>query len=365
MTLTSKNKPYNLLAILFLIFTTAICYGQEQSADSATISGQDEKKVDFKVMPYVNYNRNLKFMGGIIPMIMYRIDQKDTISPKSLSGLSGVYTTNESYFIAFFNQLYFKENIWRAQLFAVHGNHNSQFYLQDYDAGAFYDFGTITTIFSAGVRRKIKGKLYAGFTYTYAHYDTEYADDVQPESITTTNALEVNGLYDNRNAVYYPTNGNKTQVRLISYPTWFGNDVNANRILTTYNTYFSMKNKRDVVAARFSGNFGLGEIPFEQQQTVGGKDIRGYTDGKYRGEGLMAVQGEYRLNFENRMGVVGFAGLATIYGSENQDFNWKAYPGIGVGYRYKAFESVNFNIGLDAAVGKDDWGIYFRIGEAF
>jgi len=361
MTPTSKN----LITSLLLFFVIAVCLGQEQSTDSTTISEKDEKKVDFQVMPYISYNRNLKFMAGAIPMIMYRIDQEDTVSPKSLSGLSAVYTTNESYFIAFFNQLYFKEDLWRAQLFAVHGNYNSQFYLQDLTSGAFYDYGTITTILSAGVRRKIKNKLYAGFTYTYSHYDTEYADDIQPESITSTNAIEVNGLYDDRNSVYYPTHGNKTQIRLISYPTWFGNDVKANRILTTHNKYFSMKNGRDVFAARFSGNFALGQIPFEQQQTVGGKDIRGYTDGKYRGEGLMALQGEYRLNFQNRMGVVGFAGLATIYGSENEDFDWKAYPGIGVGYRYKAFESVNFNIGLDAAIGKDDWGIYFRIGEAF
>ncbi|MFV0344946.1 MAG: hypothetical protein ACK5IQ_01635 [Bacteroidales bacterium] len=65
------------------------------------------------------------------------------------------------------------------------------------------------------------------------------------------------------------------------------------------------------------------------------------------------------------MGLVGFAGLATIYGSDSPDFNWNIYPGAGVGYRYQAFKSVKFNIGLDAAVGKDDWGIYFRIGEAF
>ncbi len=70
-------------------------------------------------------------------------------------------------------------------------------------------------------------------------------------------------------------------------------------------------------------------------------------------------------NFRNRVGLVGFAGLATIYGSDTESFNWGLYPGGGVGCRYQAFKSTRFNIGLDAALGKDDWGMYFRIGEAF
>ncbi|MCI9846044.1 hypothetical protein [Flavobacterium pectinovorum] len=36
-----------------------------------------------------------------------------------------------------------------------------------------------------------------------------------------------------------------------------------------------------------------------------------------------------------------------------------------VSYRYKALKTEKFNVGLDAAVGKGDWGIYFHIGEAF
>ncbi len=27
--------------------------------------------------------------------------------------------------------------------------------------------------------------------------------------------------------------------------------------------------------------------------------------------------------------------------------------------------SRNINVGIDGALGKEDWGIYFRIGEAF
>ncbi len=38
---------------------------------------------------------------------------------------------------------------------------------------------------------------------------------------------------------------------------------------------------------------------------------------------------------------------------------------ISTGFRFNVFPENHMNIGIDGAVGKDDWGIYFRIGEAF
>ncbi|MBD8488829.1 BamA/TamA family outer membrane protein [Echinicola sp. CAU 1574] len=354
------------ILVILLFFSVSVLHAQKSQTDSLAKAEESvEKKYDFSLMPFLSYNRNLKFMIGAIPMVMYKTDQKDTISPKSLSGLSAVYTTNGSYFFAFFNKLFFDEDNWRVKLFAVTGDHYSQFYMDDQESSGFYDYGTNTTIFSLGAQRKIIPGLYGGISYTYSHYDTEYEDDVQPASTTITNGLDFNFLYDTRDEIYYPTQGSKSNLKWITYPEWFGNDVAANKVVTEYHRYISMRENTDVLAARFSAKFGLGDIAFEQQETIGGKDIRGYSEGKYRGDGLVALQGEYRYNFNPKMGLVGFAGLATIYGSDNTDFNWKLYPGAGVGYRYRAFKDVKFNIGLDAAVGKDDWGIYFRIGEAF
>ncbi|MEN2283555.1 BamA/TamA family outer membrane protein [Algoriphagus sp. SE2] len=352
-----------LLLITSLIFLAFQVLGQNNTLTSDT--SLVEKKVDFTVMPYLSYNRNLDFLVGAIPMMMYKMDKNDLISPKSLSGLSAVYTTNGSYFLAFFNKLYLKEDSWRVQFFALNGEQNSQFFMDDFESPGFYDYGTKTTMVNAGVQRKIIPKLFVGISYTYAHYNTKYEDDVRPNSITETNGLQLNGLYDTRDEVYYPMTGKKVRLRWITFPEWFGNEAGANKILSEYNKYLPMRDKTDVLALRFSGKFGLGNIAFEQQVSIGGNDIRGYSEGKYRGDGLLAFQGEYRFNFNEKMGMVGFAGMATIYGSDTENFDWGVYPGAGIGYRYRAFKTVKFNIGFDAAVGKDDWGIYFRIGEAF
>lgn len=347
------------LLLFFAIVITLPSLAQKED------SLKKEKKVDFSVMPYLSYNRNLDFMIGVIPMGMYRIDPLDTISPKSLSGMAGIYTTNGSYFVSFFNKIYLKEDQWRIVAFAMTGDHLSQFYMDDVDEPGFYNYGTKTTFVMTGVQRQVFNDFYLGINYSYAHHNTVYEDDIQEPSTVKTNGLQLNVLYDNRDMVYYPTQGKKTSLKWINFPTWFGNEVKAQKIIGEYNQYFPMRNGKDVLAARFAGKFGLGDIAFEQQVTLGGKDIRGYSEGKYRGDGLMAIQGEYRYNFQPKMGLVGFFGLGTIYGSDTESFNWKLYPGGGIGYRYKAFKSVKFNIGLDAAVGKDDWGIYFRIGESF
>jgi outer membrane protein assembly factor BamA len=352
------------LVIVFFTFCYTCAFCQTRT-DSSQAQKPKEKNVELRVMPYLGYNRNLQFMFGAIPMMMYKLNKKDTVSPESLSGLSAIYTTNGSYFVAVFNRWYVDEDRWRLKLFGLTGNYTSQFFVDDVDEPDFYDYGTKTSIVSIGAQHKIIKGFYGGISYTYAHYNTVYQDNIAPSDVTYTNGLALELLRDTRNAVYYPTQGDKFKLSWTTYPEWIGNVVVANRIALELNKYFPARDNNDVIAARIYGKFGLGNIPFEQQATLGGRDIRGYSDGKYRGDGLMDIQGEYRYNFNKKMGLVGFAGLATIYGSATESFNWKLYPGAGGGVRYNPFKKNKFNVGVDGAVGKGDYGIYFRIGEAF
>lgn len=328
-----------------------------------SFTDQNSKEIEFKVMPYINYNRNLKLMFGALPMMLFEVDKQDNVSPKSIAGLLGVYTTNESYFILGFSQLYLFEDKWRASSYVFTGNLNSQLYLEDISLNQFYDFTTEATQLGFEAKRYIFGDLYGGLGMTFAKF-ISFSDDINEETKSYQNSIHLSLLSDKRDDVYYPTTGHKITFNWKVFPDWLGgNSGSARKIVATYNQYFS--NKNNVIAARFNGEFGLGDVKFEQQTVLGGKDIRGYSDGKYRGDGLMAIQGEYRWNMKKRFGLVGFAGLATIYGSPNPEFDWELYPGIGTGVRYRVFDNSNFNIGLDVAFGRDDWSLSFRIGEAF
>jgi hypothetical protein len=146
-----------------MLFLCCSCiWSQAKVADSTAKSPAKTKNIDFNVMPYINYNRTLDFMFGAIPMMMYKVNKADTISPKSLSGISAVYTTNKSYFIASFNKWYFNEDKWRAQFIFVTGNQNAQFYVDDIDTPDFYDYGTKKTVVGMTLQRKLIKALYAG-----------------------------------------------------------------------------------------------------------------------------------------------------------------------------------------------------------
>jgi outer membrane protein assembly factor BamA len=188
--------------------------------------------------------------------------------------------------------------------------------------------------------------------------------------VTITDSLRLHGLglnlsMDKRSNPHYPRSGYLSEARYNTFPDFLGNETASSKIDLSHNHYFPIRSFKDVVAARIHAGLGIGDLAFSQQLIVKGTDIRGYTQGAFRGNYLLALQGEYRWNFHRRWGAVGFAGVATIFDGINESDNGRLLPGGGAGIRFRAFPETNFSVGIDAAAGIGDWGIYFQIGEAF
>ena len=325
-----------------------------------------EKGVKFIPMPYLSYSRNLKFEIGALPMVMFPLSKKDTISPDSMAGAVIVFTTNGSFFSFAFSRLFFNEDHWRITLGMGTGDQNSQTWMETVDIPpGLYDYASEFKVFHLGVQRKIKGVVFGGISYTHSEAKTIFEDEVRDPTNAVNNGLSLSLTADTRKNIYYPRQGYLLKFKWTHFAEWLANDSPANRINISFNRYLGLKNNTDILALRGTVQAGLGDIDFEQQEVIGQKDIRGYSLGEFRGDGKLAIQGEYRKNFKSRMGLVGFLGLATLYGSDTDSQNWRLYPGIGTGFRYTAFKRNHMNVGLDVAVGDGDWGIYFRIGEAF
>ena len=120
-----------------------------------------------------------------------------------------------------------------------------------------------------------------------------------------------------------------------------------------------------MLAVRASFDIASGDVPFEGQTVVGGDDIRGYSQGKYRNDQVYTLQAEYRWNFYKRWGLVAFAGLASAVEKLADIPDNDLLPGVGAGLRFKMLPAEKINIGIDGAVGKGDYSITFRIGESF
>jgi hypothetical protein len=355
--LTIKEKMVRTLLILLTLLCIPIGTFSQEGL-------KKEKKITIVPVPYVSYNRTYDFMFGAVPMLMYKVNKNDSISPASLSGAIGIYTTNKSWFTAVFSKFYLKEDRWRVLVGAGLGNMNSQF-LQSAPVNQFINYQTGATFFKLEVQRKIGEGLYLGGTYLYTEYNNEFEFETTTQEKVSLNGLGGVFVWDKRDDVYYPRTGHKMVFNYMSYPGFMGNDVVSNQINMQYNVYLPRRNNKDVWALRCYAGFGIGDVAFNNLLVVGGTDLRGYSQGEYRGKQLVAAQTEYRYNFKEKMGLVAFAGLGSIFESDIKANNGKILPSVGVGYRYLAFPKNKMNVGLDLAVGEGDWGVYFRIGESF
>lgn len=314
-------------------------------------------------IPYVNYDRSLGFTLGAVPLLMFNPVAKDTISPSSLMGAVATYSTNKTWFTMGFGMFFLDEDTWRITTAGGIGNVNFQFYI-DGLVGGWIPYNTEAKFFMLKLERKIYKKFYGGVSYVFADVISSLVDFPVADSVTL-HGIGLNLSLDLRDNPHYPRSGSLSEVKYNTFPEFFGNETATRKIELSTNHYFSARQEKDVIAARLYAGIGLGDLAFAQQFIVNNKDIRGYTQGGYRGNYLLALQGEYRWNFHARWGAIGYAGVATVFKAINEEDNGKLLPGAGTGIRFKAFEETNFSVGMDLAVGIEDWGIYFQIGEVF
>lgn len=358
-------RQYRALLFLLTVFVSLIILPENLEGQAFGAGGgkRIEGKAKFMPIPYVNYDRSLGFSIGAVPMLMFNPSEKDTISPSSLIGGVGFWTTNKTWFLMGFGMFYLGEDDWRITTAGGLGSVNFQFYL-DNPVGGWIPYQSEADFFMLKVERRIYEDLYGGLSYVFANAVT-VAEDLPLSDSMTLHGLGINLSLDERSNPYYPRSGYYTNIEYKTNPEFLGNETDTRKIILEHNHYFSTRQKKDVVAARFHAGLGLGDLSFNQQFIVKNKDIRGYTQGAYRGNYLLSLQGEYRWNFHQRWGAVGFAGVATVFEAINETDNGKLLPDIGTGVRFRVFPETNFSVGLDVAAGLNDWGIYFQIGEAF
>jgi len=361
------------MLLIFSLFAHNQSLAQGPPSGGSGGGERTDKKVSFAPVPYINYDRTLGLSVGFLPMIMYNMSEKDTISPSSLTGLLGMYTTNKSWFGMVFNKTYFNEDKYRATLAAGTGFINYQFFMSEPIDIGYLDYNVDMDFFFIELQRKLVSHLYFGLNYKYASMLTIIPEFEVPdggiipeqEETVVLHGLGAILTFDGRDDVYYPYNGNLVTLNFSTFPEFMSNEMVSEKIELEYNHYFPFRRNQDVLAARFYGGAGIGELSFNQQFVVGEGDIRGYTQGKYRGEQKFAIQAEYRWNPGKKIGFIGYAGTGMVFNGINSEDDGKLLPAIGTGFRYNVFPDNHMNVGIDLAVAPDDWGIYFRIGEAF
>jgi outer membrane protein assembly factor BamA len=362
------NKTLLAVLIIFPVFLIA----QKPQSKRPDKKG---KKVHLAFIPIISYNRSFGMQFGGMGNAYFNVNKKDTVSPASAVGLFGSVFTNKTYFVSLFNRLYFNNDQWRTKIGIGFGNINFQTFYETPegipgtnipdDEGEFIDYRTQMAFFYAEGTRLVTGRLYLGLRFVYSGVKTQFDSDLLPDETLRLFGFGLVTEYDSRNSVFTPHSGINTKIKTFSFLEALGSTVTYHRINIDFNKYFSLGNNATLLA-RFYGAVSLGDsIPFNGKNVVGRDDLRGYTNGKHRANQVYDIQSEYRWNFYKKWGMVAFAGVALATDNFKGDSYSGLLPSAGAGIRFKAIPSRNINIGIDAAIGKEDWGIYFRIGEAF
>ena len=361
----------NLLLLLCItVFLQTIVFAQDsdsratqtENSDTTGISFWKEHNFNFAAIPIVAYDPSLGWNFAGMLNAFFQVSAADTVSPLSLIGGFGGYTTNKSWYWGLYTKLYFDEDNYRLSL--AYGDISINFQYFEEQASTYIGFNTLYDAFMFEGRRRIYNRWYLGLKYV--GLETKTLHEIEGEDPITTNMNNMGFIisHDTRDLIYNPMHGDYMDFKTGHYRETLGSDYIFDKWEFTFTDYFNIDTSR-VVAARFAAFIATGDVPFEGQYIVGNDDIRGYTDGKHRGDQVYALQAAYRWHIVGKWGIVAFAGIATAVDAVSEiSFN-ELLPGVGVGLRYMMIPSEKINVGIDVAFGKEDWGVYFRITEAF
>lgn len=353
-----------------------------------------KKKRNFAVLPLIFYTPETSWAFGVGGTYSFRFkDEPETSRPSQF--VTGLSYTLENQFLSYLSFQLFK-NDEQYKIYGEVGYYRYFFYFYGIGNEEDYLYGDTTLAYEEtynsnfprlklNALREVRPNLYVGVQSWFDNQkifrkDTTQFGRLQDNSLTGSDGGFVAQLgavvnYDDRNNVFYPTEGNLIEVLATFNTSFLGSDFNFQRYLIDAAKYVTFNDKH-TIAVNAVGDFVVGDAPFFQMAELGGtKRMRGYYQGRYRDKNAVLVQAEYRVPilqnviksgfFKDRFKVVVFGsygGIApTISDFDLADFKYT----YGAGLRFRLTDA-GINLRLDYGRTKDGSGnFYITFNEAF
>jgi hypothetical protein len=226
------------------------------------------------------------------------------------------------------------------------------------------------------VLRQIIPSLYTGFEVNYERLtNVNFQNETSPlinlpsgNQGSTNLSLGWGVVYDDIHNVLNPRHGHFAELAFLSSREEWGSTFNFNLAFADFR-YYTPIHKNNVLAIQAYGQFGSGDIPFNELALMGGERMmRGYYLGRYRDQNYTAAQVEYRMlpfSFAKRWGGSVFASAGSVYPDFQSLKNTNLAWAIGGGPRFLLFPKKDVYNRIDVAFTPEGYGIYFFVGEAF
>ncbi len=329
----------------------------------------DERNLKFAAIPVPSYSDVMGFGLGIVGMTYYKMDRTDDELPPSSTGVIGMYTENNTWVGMMFQKFHFKHDIWRAT--AAFGTGSLKYQFNPGSAGpglpdVFLDYTTVTNFAFAKGERRVAPHIYAGLELISWSALVSVEPDITEFPEESYQAIGLTGNWDLRDHMMDPHEGTNVAVRYDVYDEALGSARNFNKLNLTVTGYKTLGDSTRVLAGRILTDAAFGDVPFSGQAIMSGnQNLRGYSNGRYRGDQLLTLETEYRWNVYGKWGLAGFAGVGFV-GDDWSNYSMdEALPAAGLGVRYRMIDAYRINARIDYGWGKHDEAIYFSIGEAY
>lgn len=209
--------------------------------------------------------------------------------------------------------------------------------------------------------------------YTY-HYDysQKYGFD---NSEYFLNGVSLNLVHDSRDNQVNASKGWFANINYRFNPVLFNNQDYSNVLFAEYRHFIpvSHKNPHYILAIWTYGQFVTrGKVPYLNLPAIGwdqrSRSGEGYTQGLFRGNGLVYLSTEFRFPITCNQLLSGtvFTNFVTASNSDNNLKLFKSIqPTAGVGLRILIDKASKTNLILDYAWGNNSKGFYLNAGETF
>jgi hypothetical protein len=359
-----------LLLILLVIFSgNATAQMGMGGGNGAYALEEGERNLKFAGIPIPGYSEVLGWNIALVAMAYYKMDRYDDNLPPSATGIFGFYSENQSWMGGIFQKFHLDQDNWRITGAFGTGSIKYQFNPAGIDPGfpdIFLDYSQALNFLFAQGSRRVKGHLYLGLGAMSWAAKVGIEPDLAelPDERYTGPGLV--GEWDRRDHTMYPTDGFLIDGRYMIFREAFGSDRDFQRLRWSMSDYVEAGDTNQVLAGRFLHQGAFGDVPFSAQSILSGnQNLRGYANGRYRGNQLITLETEYRWMFHRRWGAVAFAGIGWVADKISDMALNDTLPGAGIGIRYRIIETYKINARIDYGWGQDDQALYVSIGEHF
>jgi len=236
-----------------------------------------------------------------------------------------------------------------------------------------YDFSQI--LVEPILLKRVAGYLFAGVGIRYNHISNVKSPEgglldtstIPGAEGSTSVGAQLAVVYDNRDNLINAHNGWFIELTHGFYDKVLGGTQTFQLTRLDLRHYMQpFENRQDVIAFQLRTHFSHGNTPLAELAQLGGEEImRGYYEGRYIDQNMIALQAEYRMNFTDRLGGVFFIGAGDV-NREISDFRVQNLRlSIGGGLRFLLDKKEDLNIRFDFGFGKNTNNYYLNIAEAF